>query len=376
MKIGFGFYVGMLTEENLRFARQCGATHAVVHLVDYSYGGPERRENDQPVGSDEGWGIAGHTRHLWTRERLAALAEQFADHGLTLEAIENFDPAFWYDILLDGPERASQIEQIKEIIRSVGAAGIPIIGYNFSLAGVAGRVTGPFARGEARSVGMDGPVDTPLPPGMVWNMRYDEELFRAAQSGAAAGTEASAGGAGSRRAEISQEELWERLKRFLAEVVPVAEESGVRLAAHPDDPPLSSVRGTPRLVYEPHMYQRLIDACRSRANSLELCIGTMAEMRGGDIYEALERYLQQERVAYIHFRNVRGKAPHYVETFIDEGDVDMRRVVGILKRNRFDGVLIPDHTPQMSCDAPWHAGMAYALGYINALVRAPHARRV
>jgi mannonate dehydratase len=71
----------------------------------------------------------------------------------------------------------------------------------------------------------------------------------------------------------------------------------------------------------------------------------------------------------VHFRNVRGKVPTYKETFIDDGDIDMLRVLEILKRNRFDGVLIPDHTPAMACAAPWHAGMAYAMGYMKAAMK-------
>ena len=93
-------------------------------------------------------------------------------------------------------------------------------------------------------------------------------------------------------------------------------------------------------------------------------------MGSADIYEVVETYSRQGRLGYVHFRNVRGKVPAYKETFIDEGDVDMLRVLEILKRNRFEGVLIPDHTPQMACAAPWHAGMAYALGYMRAAMKA------
>ena len=71
----------------------------------------------------------------------------------------------------------------------------------------------------------------------------------------------------------------------------------------------------------------------------------------------------------MHFRNITGKVPTYKETFIDDGDIDMLRILEILKRNQFDGVLIPDHTPQMSCSAPWHAGMAYAMGYMRAAMK-------
>ncbi len=83
----------------------------------------------------------------------------------------------------------------------------------------------------------------------------------------------------------------------------------------------------------------------------------------------MDNYSRQGRLAYVHLRNVRGKVPFYQETFIDEGDVDVPRILRILKRNNFDGVIIPDHTPQMSCAAPWHAGMAYALGYLRAALQ-------
>ena len=75
----------------------------------------------------------------------------------------------------------------------------------------------------------------------------------------------------------------------------------------------------------------------------------------------------------MHFRNIHGKTPNYHETFVDDGDVDMLRVLRILKQNGFDGVLIPDHAPQMTCGAPWHAGMAYACGWMKAALQAVEA---
>ncbi|UCC54449.1 MAG: mannonate dehydratase, partial [Anaerolineaceae bacterium] len=86
------------------------------------------------------------------------------------------------------------------------------------------------------------------------------------------------------------------------------------------------------------------------------------------------QYSQQDKIAYVHFRNIIGKVPDYDEVFVDEGDVDMYRVLRILHDNGFDGVLIPDHTPQMNCEAPWHAGMAYAMGYMKAAIRAVRER--
>ncbi len=351
MKLGLGLYRHLLTRENFQFARQVGATHIVAHLVDYFRGGADNPSDNQPTGAEQGWGRAGDPEQLWTAEELKSLRQSVNEAGLELAAIENFDPAHWHDVLLDGPRKRQQLENVKTIIRRVGEAGIPVMGYNFSIAGVCGRITGPFARGGANSVGMDGPLDTPMPRGTVWNMVYDPD--------APAGTVPAA----------TQDALWQRVADFLYEVIPVAEASGVTLAAHPDDPPMPFMRGQPRLVYQPQLFQKLLDLHPSPANALEFCVGTVGEMTDGDVYAATDSYSRQGKLAYVHFRNVRGKVPHYQETFIDDGDIDMIRVLRILKRNRFDGVLIPDHTPQMSCQAPWHAGMAYALGYMKAALQ-------
>ncbi len=351
MKLGFGLYRHMLNEEHFRFAKQCGATHIIVHMVDYFNSANTASLHNQPVGDLGGWGLSGNPDTLWSVDELLKIKNQLAQHDLILEGIENFDPAHWHDVLLEGPLKEKHIENCKTVIKNVGEAGIPTFGYNFSLAGVAGRVKGAFARGEAESVGLEGSnemLEQPIPNGMVWNMVYNQKSEDGFQP------------------TITFEELWRRLAGFLKEILPVAEQSGVTMAAHPDDPPLPYVRQQPRLVYQPRMYQDLIDIDPSPSNQLEFCLGTLAEMTEGDIYEATDCYTKQNRVAYIHFRNVKGKVPHYKETFIDEGDIDMRKIIGILRKNNFEGVLIPDHTPQMSCSAPWHAGMAYAMGFMKA----------
>jgi mannonate dehydratase len=240
------------------------------------------------------------------------------------------------------------------MIRRLGKAGISVMGYNFSIAGVWGHVTGEFARGGAQSVaflGPEGPKETPIPNGHIWNMAYDPDV-----------------GPGT-IPNVTAEQLWDRLAGFLREVVPVADEAGVRLAAHPDDPPMPTLRGHARLVYQPHLYQKLLDIVPSPSNALEFCLGTIQEMREGDVYEALDIYSRQNALAYVHFRNVRGKVPKYHEVFVDEGDIDMLRVLRILQANGFDGIIIPDHSPQMTCAAPWHAGMAYTLGYMRAALQ-------
>lgn len=332
MKLGLGLYAGMVTEDNLAFARQMSVTHIVAH-------GPN--EAMLPSTRDGSWSY----------DDLRRLRDSIEEHGLHLEAIENFPPHHWDHILLDGPERDAQMEKLKQTIRNMGKAGIPIMGYYFSLAGVWGRVWGPFARGGAESVGYieaQAPEQTPIPYVEVWGTKIKDD--------------APPGTIGT----VTHEEMWGRLTYFLEQLVPVAEEAGVRLAAHPDDPPLPVLRGTARLITHPDHYRRLLDIVPSRANGLEFCQGTIAEMPGAEVYGAIRRYASERKICYVHFRNVVGKAPNYREVFLDEGDVDMIAALRIYKECGYDGVIIPDHTPKTSCAAPWHAGMAYALGYIRA----------
>lgn len=345
MKLGLGLHRDRISRDNFRFARQAGCTHVVVHMV-------ERLRDGLPPGADEF--CFGRTRAagaVWTEEDLGAVTRMAHDEGLQLEAIENIDPSFWSDILLAGPRKAEQLESLKGLLRSMGRLRIPILGYNFSMAGVWGRANGPHARGGAivPAFQRDHPLrDQPLPRGQLNNIVYDP----AAPAGAID--------------PVSSEELWRRLAGFLNELIPVAEAEGVRLAAHPDDPPLPVLRQTPRLLHRPEHLDRVLDMVPSPSNAIEFCAGTVQEMAAGDVYEAADRWSRRGAVAYVHCRNVVGKAPDYREAFIDEGDIDVPRLLRILHQNNFDGAVIPDHAPQMCCEAPWHAGMAHALGYLRA----------
>jgi len=355
MKLGLGLYRNLLNPETLRFARQVGVTHIVAHLP-----GHFTRDENTIITSDQaayGFGTSEADDPMWTAQGLRDLKALVNGEGLELEALENFAPAHWYDILLDGPRRAQQVTHLKEILREMGRAGIRTLGYNFSIAGVWGRAEGPFARGGARSVGFQNPRQTPIPAGMVWNMVYDPERFDPVNPRDTV-------------PPVSADEMWRRFAGFLRDMMPVAEEAGVKLALHPDDPPLPALRGAARLVYHPDFYQRVYDLAPSPMNAIEFCVGTVSEMAGADIYDAVNRYSQARRIAYVHLRNVRGKVPHYHETFIDDGDTDMLRVLQILHRNGFDGAIIPDHAPLLDCAAPWHASMAHALGWIRAAITA------
>lgn len=350
MKLGLGLYRDKLTRENYQFAAQAGCTHIVAHLANYYGGGQIVPTTD----GKQNYGFAGASGSDWDLDTLVALRRSIEAEGLTLHAIENFNPADWYDILLDGPDKVRQMDRLKHIIQNVGRAGIPVFGYNFSIAGVWGHTRAPKARGGADTACFDyedGGKNYPIPLGEVWNMTYDPD--------APAGT----------LPPVSHEELWQRYTWFINEILPVAEEAGVRMAAHPDDPPMPEMRGHARLVYQPRYYQKMLDINPSPSNCFEFCMGSVQEMTEGDIYSFMEQYTPQDRLAYIHFRNVKGKVPHYTEAFMDDGDIDMIRCLRILKKYDYQDVLIPDHTPQMTCPGPWYAGMAYALGYMKAAIR-------
>ena len=349
MKLGLGLYKDLLKKSNYEFARQTGCTHIVAHLANYYTEGSIVPSTDE----HRNYGVSA-SGDEWSLDSLNALRKEIEAEGLTLWAIENFSPVDWYDVLLDGPRKQQQMEHLKSIIKHVGQAGIPVFGYNFSIAGVWGHIRKNAARGGADTACFDredGGKHFPIPNGEVWNMTYDANAPKGYVP------------------LVSQKELWERWTYFINQILPVAEEYGVRMAAHPDDPPMPELRGQARLVYQPRFYQKMVDINPSSSNCFDFCMGSLQEMQEGSIYEAIEQYTPQNRLAYVHFRNVKGKVPHYVEAFVDDGDIDMLRCLRLLKKSGYDGVLIPDHTPQITCGAPWHAGMAYALGYMKAALK-------
>lgn len=351
MKLGLGLYKSVLTKDNFQFAKQAGATHLVIQLVDYIQTGENPSLTNNYL---DGWGFTGNENKPWTYEYLSALKYEIETHGLTLEAIENIDPAHWYDVLLDGPKKQTQIENLKKTLQIMGKVGIPILGYNFSIPGVWGWTGKYSGRGGAKSIEFDLDLidaQKPIPKGMVWNMKYDQDPGEGFLE------------------PVSREEMWERLNYFLTELLPVAEENNVKLIAHPDDPPLETMRGIAKLFYSPEEYEKLITKFDSPSNGFEFCMGTVQEMPGSDIYNMLDRYSKMNKIGYVHSRNVIGKVPNYREAFIDEGDIDIIKALKILKKNNFEGVIIPDHTPEMSCRAPWHSGMAYAMGYLKAVLK-------
>lgn len=174
--------------------------------------------------------------------------------------------------------------------------------------------------------------------------------------------------------EYSAEEIWENYTYFIRAVLPVAEEAGVRLALHPDDPPVSKMNGVAKVLTHYEGYRRAEAIAAGSPNwGLTLCVGTWIEggdQMGKDVFEMIADFGGRGKIFDIHLRNVSSPLPRFVETFLDDGYVDMYRVVRALRKVRFDGSMVPDHIPQMAGDKGIRpAGTAYSIAYMRALLR-------
>ena len=170
---------------------------------------------------------------------------------------------------------------------------------------------------------------------------------------------------------ISEEELWVNLEYFLKQVLPVAEQWGVQLAMHPDDPPLSPIRGVGRIMRSVENFQRLLDLAPSPMNGVTLCQGNFTLMTD-DLPQVIRHFGEQGKIFFVHFRDVRGTPEKFSEAWHDEGQTDMLACMQAYKEIGFDGVLRPDHVPTVAGDSNENAGYSsfgrlFALGYIHGL---------
>jgi mannonate dehydratase len=258
-------------------------------------------------------------------------------HGMRLM---NVAATGWDDISLGRPNRDQQIEAWRTILRNLGAAGIPTLGYNFKPAGNFRTASVPPARGGASYSTFDYDELMKAPP------HFPEKV-------------------------ASEAEMWEHLQYFLERVIPVAEESGVTMALHPNDPPVPKpLGGTAPITATLDQFERVFALVPSPRNAMLFCQGCVAEM-GEDVPSAIQRIGSQGKIVYVHFRNIRGTPKRFQEVFIDEGDVDMVRAMEAYKEVGFEGPFMMDHTPRFpNSDATWWAGRGFAVGYMRALIQA------
>ena len=175
---------------------------------------------------------------------------------------------------------------------------------------------------------------------------------------------------------IDEEALWVNLEYFLKRVLPVAEKAGVKLSMHPDDPPLSPIRGVGRIMRSVDNYQRLLDLADSPMNTITMCQGNFTLMTD-DLPSVIRKF--GPKISFVHFRDVKGVPTHYEETWHDAGQTDMLACMKAYRDIGFNGVLRPDHVPTVEGDSNENAGYSafgrlYAIGYIRGLQQAVYAQ--
>jgi mannonate dehydratase len=337
MIVGLGINIDDRATKNFyQFARQIGIRHVTIASPD---------EDIFPNVKKEGY---------WTLDDILSYREYLERFGLEIEAFENMPVYNWFDIILDGPRRSDHIDKFKRSIKNMGAAGIKHLGFNFSIAGVYGRVNEANARGYALTPTFDqsyGLHNLPIQKGWVMGKKADmaapEEMLP----------------------PVSLEVMKNRLDRFLDDILPACEDANVNIAFHPEDPPVGEMRGVARVLINPERYNELFLKNRSNKLKIEFCQGVFSEM-DGDIYEHIRSFASRDLIAYGHFRNVSGKIPRYYENFVDAGDVDMIKAAKVYHECGFQGVLIPDHTPEVLTATPRQTGMAFQIGYMRAIFKA------
>ncbi len=277
----------------------------------------------------------------WSYGPLALYRQQVEDAGLRLTVIEDNPPMD--RLRLGAPGREEELETVLELIAAMGRLGIEVWCYNW-MAVVPWSRTSPALRGRggASVTGFD--LD-------VWS-----------------------GGADAPGAPVAEEHLWETLAWFLERAVPAAEAAGVRLALHPDDPPLTPLRGIGRIIRSLEAYDRVFELQPSPANGMTMCQGNVALMTD-DLPSAIRRFGAQGRIHFVHFRDVRGTPERFVETFVDEGPTDMAACVQAYREAGVDAPLRTDHSPALSGDTasvPGYPtlGRLHAIGYVQGLLAA------
>ncbi|EJN57635.1 mannonate dehydratase [Halogranum rubrum] len=324
-----------LADARLQFVRQLGATDVFVDHADVE------EEPDDFNDRDGGETLAVGRDRIPTVEELVAARERVEAAGLSLTGIQSLPYSLYGDIMFGRDGSDTALDQITTLIRNLGEAGVPILGYQWNPRGVVPMRTTPVTlRGEAVGTAFDlDELDDPdtLAPGL------DREYTEA--------------------------EFWDNYERFLETVLPVAEEAGVRLALHPVDPPvLESMGGIPRLFRNVENFERAMDLVPSDNHGLKLCLGCFSQM-GEDVEAVLRRFGERDDIVFIHFRDVVGTVPKFHETFVDEGNFHTADVVRTLDDIGYDGVVIPDHVPKMAGDDDWrHRARAFTVGYLRGVV--------
>jgi mannonate dehydratase len=300
----------------------------------------------------------------WELSDLVALRERVESFGLRLEAIENIPNGFYEDAMLARPGRDDDIENVAATISNIGRAGIPILGFNWMPNSVWRTDLSPVGRGGAVVSGFDlAMAEDESQADRVLVARRDRRVEDKKDSW-------SRGALFDIPTSRSDDDMWSSFEYFVKALVPVAQEAGVRLALHPDDPPVPVLGNVARIFRSVDALKRAVELSPGPGFGIELCLGTVSEMGGEEaVLEAIRYLAPRDKIAYVHLRDVKGTVPDFVECFLGEGNYRPARVIRELREHGFDGFIMDDHTPALVGDSPYgHRGRAFALGYIQGLI--------
>lgn len=275
---------------------------------------------------------------------LLYMKKRYEDFGLQLEVLEPGTEWQLHRARLGIDGRDEEIAMCKALLRNMGELGIPVLCYNFMAVFNWIRTS----------------VSTPERGGALVTS-YNHSLMKGAPL-----TEAGI---------VSEDRLWENLRYFLKEVVPVAEKAKVRLALHPDDPPLSPIRGISRIITSASALRDAIELAPSEYSGVTFCQGTLATS-GADIPAAIRAF--GDKIFYVHYRDIRGTPESFAETFHDNGQTDMFAAMKAYREIGYGGAVRVDHVPTMAGEdnrEPGYAalGRLFALGYLKGLLEGARA---
>ncbi len=275
----------------------------------------------------------------------AKTKDRFEKAGIKIYGFGNSDVHNQDKIVLGLPGRDEKIEEYISHLRALGKAGIPYTTYAHMANGIWSTERETTRGGASARAYSQDKATVGHWQGREYALPLTHERF------------------------YEKEEIWENYRYFIEQVSPVAEEEGVRIGIHPDDPPQPELGGIPRCIFSNHEgYTKAMDIANSPSVGICFCVGCWLEggdLMGKGVLESIEDF--GDKIFKVHFRNVTAPLPHFVETFIDDGYGDMYRVLKQLHAINFKGVLIPDHIPMMANDA--RIGTAYTIGYMKALIK-------
>lgn len=308
----------------------------------------------------------------FTYDDLCRYREKVEEHGFRVSALENIPIRFYDKIMLGLPGREEQMANLKKTIHNVGRAGIPLFGFHFM----------PTAVWRTNQE-LNGNVDAGLSSYDASPVLGEKqpELVRIERGGAAVSTfdYALVKDAPPVYGKIiGEEEMWSNFTYFIRNIMPVAEDVGLKVAIHPDDPPVPSLAGIARPFRNFDAFERAVEIADSPLFGLTFCLGNWTLMGLDQMKKGLRHFGGNNRIHYVHFQAVQGTPERFKETFFDQSQANFLEVLQILKELDFKGVLVPAHPPVMSHSAgewedPWQQdllGMTLSVGYLQGLLRA------